>query len=125
MTVEAEFCAAHAIVIQGRREPIHGHNWRVTVGVAGDRLDKDDLLVDFHAMEALVEQVVAPFVNRDFGSVPPFDRLNPTAEAVARHIGDQVAAGLPTLPGGPAARGIRLIFVRVTEAPGCAVVYRP
>ena len=27
ITVEDEFCAAHAIVIRGEREAVHGHNW--------------------------------------------------------------------------------------------------
>ena len=42
-------------------EELHGHDWRVTVVVAGPDLDSEDLLVDFHAVEAALQSVVAPF----------------------------------------------------------------
>lgn len=121
ITVEDEFCAAHAIVIRGEREPVHGHNWKVSVTVAGDALDDDGLLLDFHALEKLVREILNPFRNNDLNATPPFDRTNPTAELVARHIADRVNEGMI-----PQYRGVlRATAVRVTEAPGCSVVYRP
>jgi 6-pyruvoyltetrahydropterin/6-carboxytetrahydropterin synthase len=126
ITIEDEFCAAHAIVIRGEREPVHGHNWKVSVTVAGERLDGDGLLIDFHALERLVRQINAPFRNRDLNVTSPFDRTNPTAELVARHIADRVAAGLGKgSPGSGGTSDIRVLSVRVTEAPGCSVTYRP
>jgi 6-pyruvoyltetrahydropterin/6-carboxytetrahydropterin synthase len=117
LSVETEFCAAHALVIDGQREPVHGHNWHVTVTVEGPKLDPDGLLIDFHALETLVAEILTPFHNRDLNATPPFDRLNPSAENVAQHIGLRIAADLPTL--------VKLVSVRVTEAPKCSVVYRP
>ncbi len=116
LSVDTEFCAAHAIVIAGAREPMHGHNWRLTVTVGGEQLDADGLLVDFHAVERLVAGVIEPMHNRTLNEVPPFDRVNPTAEEVARHIAIQVADGLP--------EGVAVLAVRVTEAPGCSATYR-
>lgn len=122
ITVEAEFAAAHAIVMAGQREPVHGHNWKVTVTLRGDSLDDDGLLCDFHAIENALRETIRPFHNRDLNATPPFDRTNPTAELVARHIADSVARSIPP---GDAARGVRLASVRVTEAPGCAASYTP
>lgn len=116
VSVDREFCAAHAIVIAGRREAVHGHNWRVTVTVTGDELDGDGLLCDFHAIERSVDGILAPLHNADLNATPPFDRVNPTAEHVARHIAEGVARDLPA--------GVAVQSVRVTEAPGCAAVYR-
>ena len=93
----------------------------MSVTVAGERLDGDGLLLDFHALEGLVRGVVDPFRNRDLNATGPFDRVNPTAELVAKHIGDGVAAGIDSLKTG----GLFVLAVRVTEAPGCSVVYRP
>lgn len=121
ITVETEFAAAHAIVMAGQREPVHGHNWRVAVSVEGDFLDDDGLLCDFHAIEASLREIVRPFHNRDLNATAPFDRVNPTAELVARHIADALDAAIPARD---AARGVRVAWVRVTEAPGCAAVYR-
>ncbi|MCA9285147.1 MAG: 6-carboxytetrahydropterin synthase [Phycisphaerales bacterium] len=117
LTVSEEFCAAHAIVVGGQREPVHGHNWRVGVTVSGRHLDAEGLLCDFHALEEVVRTVVAPFMNADLNAVAPFDRMNPTAEHVARHIADRVAAALPS--------GVAVTCVSVTEAPGCVAAYRP
>ncbi len=125
VSVETEFCAAHAIVLGGEREPVHGHNWRVTVTVAGEELDSDGLLLDFHALERLVGEIIGPFENRDLNTTPPFDRVNPTAEHVARHIAEGVSGGLGALRTGAEHPRLRVDSVRVTEAPGCAVVYRP
>jgi len=121
ISVETEFCAAHAIVIAGVREPLHGHNWRVTATICGDTLDDDGLLCDFHAVEATLREAVAPFANANLHDAPPFDRRNPTAELVARHIADELARRLASA----LARGARVSSVRVTEAPGCAATYRP
>jgi 6-pyruvoyltetrahydropterin/6-carboxytetrahydropterin synthase len=120
LTVETVFSAAHAIVIGGAREPVHGHDWRVTACIAGESVDEQGLLVDFHAVEEHLTGVIGPFRNADLNRTPPFDRVNPTAENVARHIAtalsDRLGAGLR--------RGVRVAWVRVTEAPGCAVTYR-
>lgn len=131
ITVEDEFCAAHAIVMAGTREAVHGHNWKVSVTVSGPTLDSDGLLLDFHALERLVRETLAPFRNRDLNDTPPFDRLNPSAEHIARYIGQAVQNGLSRLDTSASVsyhnpnKSIRLDSVRVTEAPGCSVVYRP
>ncbi len=117
LELETEFSAAHAIVIQGTRERVHGHNFRVRVVVAGEQLDQDGLLCDFHLVERHLEAIVAPFRDGDLNATPPFDRWNPTAERIAEHIGDALGGKLP--------EGVRVESVRVTEATRCAAIYRP
>ncbi|MCI0674515.1 MAG: 6-carboxytetrahydropterin synthase [Phycisphaerales bacterium] len=117
LTVEREFCAAHAIVIGGRLEPLHGHNWRVRITVTGEKLDSNGLLCDFHAIESRLDRVIAPLHNGNLNTTPPFDQINPTAEHVARHIAEAMSAALP--------RNVRLSHATVTEAPGCSATYRP
>jgi 6-pyruvoyltetrahydropterin/6-carboxytetrahydropterin synthase len=120
LTIESTFSAAHAIVIAGRREPLHGHDWHITATISGPSLDAGGLLCDFHAAEAALREVTAPFHNRNFNEIPPFDRLNPTAENIAGYFADQLAARLrPILRPGAA-----LSALRITEAPGCAATYR-
>ncbi|MFZ4576343.1 MAG: 6-pyruvoyl trahydropterin synthase family protein [Phycisphaerales bacterium] len=119
MTVEGEFCAAHAIRIAGVREPNHGHNWRVVVTVRGRELDADGLLCDFHEVERVLRAVIGPLHNGDLNAHAAFEAVNASAEHVAKHIFDGVAAGLRgRLPAGAWVAG-----VRVTEAPGCAASY--
>lgn len=117
LELETEFSAAHAIVIAGTRERVHGHNFRVTMVVEGPRLDAEGLLCDFHMVERWLEEIVAPFRDGDLNSTPPFDRLNPTAERIAEHIGVTMAGKLPA--------SVRVGRVRVTEATRCAAVFVP
>lgn len=120
--VQTEFAAAHAILIAGEREPVHGHNWRVTATVAGPRLDADGLLCDFHVVEFGLREAAGRLHNRSLNDLAPFsDRVNPTAENVARYFADELSRALQ----GRLPEGVRVASVRVTEAPGCAATYRP
>ena len=120
--MEAEFAAAHAIVINGVREPLHGHNWRATVTLEGPRTDAEGLLCDFHLVESVLQRTVARWHNRSLNDLEPFAAgLNPSAEHVARQIADEVAAGVR----GKLPAGVRIASVRITEAPSCAATYKP
>ena len=115
LRIRRTFAAAHAIVMAGVREPMHGHNWEVTVAVAGDTLDADGLLCDFHLLEQALDETIRPFMNRCLNETAPFDRVNPTAELVAQHIAQAVAARLPI--------EVRVKEVRVVEAPQCEACF--
>ncbi len=117
LSVQREFCAAHAIVINGHREPTHGHNFRVTAVVRGAKLDHNDLVCDFHAIERELDGIVGRFNNANLNETSPFDRVNPTAERIAEHIATALSAHLP--------KGATLARVSVTEAPGCVATYLP
>lgn len=117
LRVETVFSAAHAITIGGAREPVHGHDWRVTAMVQAPQLDADGLVCDFHAVEAALREITGRYHNRNLNEVSPFDRQNPTAEHVALHIATELARRIP--------RTASVHSVTVTEAPGCAAVYLP
>lgn len=120
--VEADFSAAHSISVAGVPEPLHGHNWHVTVDLAADTLDDDGLLVDFHTIHDALTGILEPFHNRTLNDVEPFSHLNPTAELIARHIAIQLDARV-----GEALRAVsaRIRSVSITEAPGCTAFYHP
>ena len=113
------FAAAHQLRLPGGSlEPLHGHNWKVAVTVASDRLDALGCVMDFHELERVVDAVVGPLHNRHLNDVPPFDReLNPSAENVAVHVARSVGPGLPA--------GVRLVKVRVWETAGNSAQFRP
>ncbi|MFO0830368.1 MAG: 6-carboxytetrahydropterin synthase [Phycisphaerales bacterium] len=121
ITVEHEFCAAHALVIAGAREPIHGHNFHVWLTVEGPGLDNDGLLCDFHTIQQALRDATEPFTNRNLHDCPSFTSKNPTAENIARCIADEVSSRVgPSL-----APHARVTMVRVSEAPGCVATYTP
>lgn len=119
ITVESEFCASHALrLADGTVEPVHGHNWPVAVTVASERLDAMQTVMDFHQLEAIIAQVISPWHNRHLNDVEPFadGEVNPSAERVAWWVGTQVAQGLP--------EPVRVVAVRVGEAPRCSATWR-
>jgi len=117
LSVQRVFSAAHALSLGGRRETLHGHDWRLTAVVVGGQLDAEGLLCDFHALELAVDRIIAPFHNANLNEVEPFTRLNPSAERVAEYVADQLGRVLPT--------GVALARISVTEAPGCEATYIP
>lgn len=131
LTVESTFAAAHAIRIGTGSpdgptlEPLHGHNWHVTATIAGSKLDADGLLCDFHTVEGALREITGRFHNRNLNDLPPFAPVtggrgvNPTAELVAR----QIATELREMVVAALEPAVRLVSVRVTEAPGCAATY--
>jgi 6-pyruvoyltetrahydropterin/6-carboxytetrahydropterin synthase len=120
LTVKTEFCAAHAIVIAGTREPNHGHNWRVTATIAGETLDADGLLCDFHEVERALKAIVSTMHNNDLNTHRAFQNRNASAENVARHIFEELDRELDA----KIAPRARVTAVRVTESVGCAATYR-
>jgi len=116
--VQTTFSAAHALVIQGAREPVHGHDWRVTVTLSGPELDPDGLLCDFHAVEKSLTEITGPFNNANLNETPPFDRLNPSAELIAQYIATELRKRLDDSPA-------IVESVAITEAPGCRAIFCP
>src|SRR5688572_12069423 len=111
-----EFSAAHQLrLYDGSLEPLHGHNWRVRVTVASPTLDSIGVVMDFHQLERLVDELTVPMHNRHLNDLPPFAQLNPSAENVALHIGR--ALKLPP--------SVRLARVEVWETPANRAVYHP
>lgn len=121
ITVQTEFCAAHALVIGGQREKLHGHNWKVKAVIAGGSLDSDGLLCDFHTCEEVLQDICQPFHNENLDDREPFvNGVNPTAEHVARYIATELASRLDE-----ALKPHAFVSsVSVTEAPGCIATYR-
>jgi 6-pyruvoyltetrahydropterin/6-carboxytetrahydropterin synthase len=114
--VTAEFSAAHSLRnYKGKCEHLHGHNWRVDLRLEGRRLNRTGLLLDFVEVKRILAEVLDPFDHAYLNEVPPFDRLNPSSENLARIIAGAVAKRLP--------RGIRVASVTCWESARCAATY--
>ena len=116
--IQRSFTARHALTINGVPEPLHQHQWQMEVCVEGPNVDADGLLVDFHELERVVDEVIAPMRDSNLNELEAFRNTPSSAELVAKHVADEIAARM-TNP------DVRFREVRITEAPGCIAVYRP
>jgi 6-pyruvoyltetrahydropterin/6-carboxytetrahydropterin synthase len=92
---EQDFAAAHFLrQYHGKCENLHGHNYRVRVYVSADQLDSEGMVVDFVELKRAMKAVIDRLDHLNINEVAPFDELNPTAEHIARHIAEEVAAAI-------------------------------
>jgi 6-pyruvoyltetrahydropterin/6-carboxytetrahydropterin synthase len=137
------FAAAHFTTFAGECEPLHGHNYALSVEIDGE-LTADSWILDFGEAKALVRDICAeldhkfllPLENSDlqiaatdaecevkFGDrryvIPRADVAqlpidNSTAERLAEYIAGRIASSLRKR----GARNVTSIAVSVEEAPG-------
>ena len=115
ITISREFSASHQLrLYDGSLEPLHGHNWRVLVTVRADKLDSIGVVMDFHELERLVDQIVSPMHNHHLNDLPAFHSQNPSAENVALYLAESLE--LPD--------AVRLTEVQAWETECCRACWR-
>ncbi|MBV8070908.1 MAG: 6-carboxytetrahydropterin synthase QueD [Acidobacteriaceae bacterium] len=116
--VEHTFAAAHALRnYRGKCENVHGHNYRVQVGMQAEELDENGLLYDFAELKHRLRETSAYLDHHFVNELKPFDTINPSAENIAKFIFDEIQRSLD--------RGGSLAYVRVWETDTSCAVYRP
>jgi len=74
---------------------LHGHNWYVKMDVTAGETDAIGLAIDFKEMDDLLWEVIGPMDHAHLNDIPPFDRINPSAENLAREIYRRLKPRLP------------------------------
>jgi len=116
LIVESEFSAAHRLrEYDGACEKLHGHNWRVRMTVAGERLDELGMLMDFRELKRVLNEVTERFDHVYLNDLADFEEQNPTTENVARIVFRGCAREMPA--------GVRVREVSVWESPRCRARY--
>lgn len=91
ISIEDHFSAAHNLRnYKGKCENLHGHNYRVQVFIRGEKLDKSGLLADFVHLKKALKKVLDKLDHQYLNEILPFDKLNPTAENIAKYVYGQL-----------------------------------
>jgi 6-pyruvoyltetrahydropterin/6-carboxytetrahydropterin synthase len=117
--VEQYFESAHFLRgYQGKCENVHGHRYGVTVRIKSEKLNDIGLAYDFTEVKQHLKTVLGVYDHALLNDLPPFDKINPSAENIAATIynslKDKVNRG-----------GIVLAAIEVWENPQQGAVYTP
>ncbi len=98
----------------------HGHNYELEVTLSGEPDPVTGMVMDLKELKRILnEEVIHPFDHRHLNhEVPPFDRVVPTTENVAREIWRRLARRFHDGP-----PGVRLHNVRLWETADVYVDY--
>lgn len=114
MIIEKEFVfdSAHFLPLVApdhKCRKLHGHTYKVTIGVAGEINDKG-WIIDFADISAVVQPILHKIDHQLLNAIPGLE--NPTAENIAMWLHDRVKAELPMLK-----------FVIIQEGLASRVIY--
>ncbi|PYV87896.1 MAG: 6-carboxytetrahydropterin synthase QueD [Acidobacteria bacterium] len=95
ITVEDTFAAGHYLRnYKGKCENPHGHNYKVRITLAGQKLDQAGLLVDFKDLREVMKRTIDRLDHKMINEVDPFTELNPSAENLAKYFYDEITEKL-------------------------------
>lgn len=115
--VEATFSSAHQLRgYSGKCENLHGHNWKVQVHVASERLNEIDIAMDFHDLKQILNEVIAPLDHSFLNELFPFTEKNTSSENIAKWLYDSLKKRLNT-------SNIELSAVTVWESDTASATY--
>jgi 6-pyruvoyl-tetrahydropterin synthase len=107
----AEFTATHALTSYlGEPEAPHSHRWRIALAAATGGLNDEGYAIDFHALQHVLDDLVAPLAGSDLNQHPEIGTPTPSAERVAKVIAGSATEPIERL-------GATLVRVSVWEGP--------
>lgn len=112
VTVQAHYDSAHYLRnYKGKCERMHGHRYTVEVALAAEELDRAGIAFDFVDVKRELRAIADYLDHENLNELPPFDRIEPSAEEQARWIYQELKRKLPE----KMAAGV--LYVKVWETP--------
>ena len=119
LSVEQHFDAAHFLRgYRGKCEALHGHRFVVVIRVKSSELNDIGIAYDFVELKQHLDNILSRFDHTCLNDVPPFDKINPSAENIASTIYNELKLELAQAP-------VSISCVEVWESPQSGVAYSP
>jgi 6-pyruvoyltetrahydropterin/6-carboxytetrahydropterin synthase len=92
LKITTRFAAAHQLkMVAEKCENLHGHNWKVEVRVAGEKLNAAGVLVDFGELKKHVGEIMKNLDHRFLNEAEFFgDDVPPSSENIAYYIANEL-----------------------------------
>ncbi|AKB43400.1 MULTISPECIES: 6-carboxytetrahydropterin synthase QueD [Methanosarcina] len=118
LKVVTHFAAAHQLKMVAKKcENLHGHNWKVEVCVAGEKLNEAGVLVDFGELKQNVSEIMTRLDHNFLNELEYFNDSNPPS---SENIAQYIATSLQTMIQNPE---IRVTSVTAWESENACATY--
>lgn len=120
ISVREHFDAAHFLrEYGGKCENLHGHRFQVVVYLKATKLNEIGIAYDFVELKKHLREILKSYDHVCLNDMPPFDRINPSSENIARTLWGELQRRLKGAP-------VSLALVEVWESPeSCASYSKP
>lgn len=118
LKVVTHFAAAHQLKMVAKKcENLHGHNWKVEVCVAGEKLNEAGVLVDFGKLKQDVAEIMTTLDHNFLNELDYFNDSNPPS---SENIAQYISTSLQTMLKDPE---IRVTSVTAWESENACATY--
>src|ERR1035437_3317828 len=115
--VESHFDSDHFLRgYKGKCENLHGHRYTIKVRLKAAKLNEIGLAYDFTDVKKHMKEITERLDHFLLNDIPPFDKINPSAENVAGSIYHELKSKLAGEP-------VSVSAVEAWETPQQGIVY--
>jgi len=87
LRIKDKFSAAHFLPgYPYECKRMHGHNYWIEVFVTGDRLNEQNMLIDFKELKKIVKEIMKEYDHYLLNDLEEFKDISPTAENICKNI---------------------------------------
>jgi 6-pyruvoyltetrahydropterin/6-carboxytetrahydropterin synthase len=97
---------------------MHGHNWKIEVYLAGDRLDGAGVLMDFGRVKARLREIIGRLDHQFLNELEMFAGRQPSSERIAAYVAEELRKEIDT-------PGVRVSKVSAWESEDACATYVP
>ena len=103
---------------QGKCENTHGHRYTIVVRLSASKLNEIGLAYDFSDVKRHLNGILGRLDHVLLNEIPPFDKINPSAENIASTIYNELKVKLDGQP-------VKISSVEAWETPQQGIIYSP
>jgi len=87
LNVTSDFSSAHRLNgYEGLCKNLHGHNWKVRIGIICKKVDKIGMTIDFGEVKKNLHEIMLMLDHTYLNDLEHFKNINPTSENIAKFI---------------------------------------
>jgi 6-pyruvoyltetrahydropterin/6-carboxytetrahydropterin synthase len=118
VSVQAHYDSAHFLRnYHGKCERMHGHRYNVEMALTASELDEAGIAFDFVIVKKHLRDLADRLDHENLNELPPFDKIEPSAENQARYFYEEMKRLLPS------EMGDSVLYVKVWETPTQFALY--